>query len=493
LRSSMPLAIYNTLTRSKEPFQPQDPQRVTIYVCGPTVYDSPHIGHAKSYIAFDIVVRYLRHRGYDVLYVQNITDVGHLTDDADEGEDKIAKRAAQRRVEPMQLVETYTREYFAAMDQLNVLRPDISPRASGHIPEMLDLIRRLLEEGHAYEADGNVYFDVASYPEYGKLSGRSLEEQETSGRVAPGEGKRDPADFALWKRAEAGHIMRWPSPWGVGYPGWHIECSAMSMKYLGETLDIHGAGVDNLFPHNEDEIAQSEAATQRPFVRTWMHNGTVLVGGEKMSKSKGNFTTIGEAIERYGANLLRFYILNSHYRSPTDYSETTMGDAARAWERIRTADQNVERALGLPAAAGDDTGAAALRERTEALREGLLAAMDDDFNTPAALARVFELTTELNRFIAERPAGLAPAGREALESARQAMRDWLDLLGLRLEAPAATDDLSPQLVDLLLELRQNARQAKDFAAADRIRQRLGEIGVIVEDRPSRQVAPSGRS
>src|SRR5437763_972293 len=297
----MSLTIYNTLTRRKEPFEPREENRVSMYVCGPTVYDYPHIGHAKSYIAFDLVVRYLRHLGYDLLYVQNITDVGHLTDDADEGENKIQKRARLRRLEPMALVETFTREYFAAMDALNVLRPDISPRASGHIPEMIELIRRLIESGHAYEAEGNVYFDAASFPEYGKLSRRRIEEQEASGRVEVGAGKRGAADFALWKAADAEHLMRWPSPWGWGYPGWHIECSAMSMKYLGETLDIHGAGVDNLFPHNEDEVAQSEAATRRPFVRFWMHNGSVLVGGEKMSKSKGNFTTIADAIEQYGA------------------------------------------------------------------------------------------------------------------------------------------------------------------------------------------------
>ena len=331
----MALKIYNTLTREKEPFEPLVPDRVNMYVCGPTVYDSPHIGHAKASVSFDIVVRYLRHLGYDVLYVQNITDVGHLTDEGDDGEDKIELRARQRRVEPMQLVETYTREYFKAMDALNCLRPDISPRASGHIPEILELIQRLIESGCAYEAGGSVYFDVSSYPEYGKLSNRRLEEQEAGARVEIAAGKRDPADFALWKRADPGHIMRWNTPWGPGFPGWHIECSAMSMKYLGATLDIHGAGVDNVFPHNEDEIAQSECATHQPFVRYWMHNGSLMINGVKMSKSLGNFLTVEEAIEQYGAARLRYFLLSSHYRSRQDFSPEAIESSGRALEGLQ--------------------------------------------------------------------------------------------------------------------------------------------------------------
>ncbi|MBM3458808.1 MAG: cysteine--tRNA ligase, partial [Armatimonadetes bacterium] len=347
----MSLRIFNTLTREKAPFVPLHPGRVNIYVCGPTVYDYPHIGHAKTYVSFDVVVRYLRHLGNDVLYVQNITDVGHLTDDADQGEDKIGKRAAERQVQPMQLVETYTREFFSAMDALNCLRPDISPRATGHVPEMIALIERLLEEGHAYESEGNVYFDVGSFREYGKLSRRRLEEQEASGRIEAGAGKRNPADFALWKSAaNTNHVMRWNSPWGIGFPGWHIECSAMAMKYLGETLDLHGAGVDNLFPHNEDEMAQSECATHAPFVRCWMHNGTVLVGGEKMSKSKGNFKTVDEEVERFGAPALRFWVVSSHYRSPIDYTDESVLEAARSVERFQLTLTAVDRYLSLPLA-----------------------------------------------------------------------------------------------------------------------------------------------
>jgi cysteinyl-tRNA synthetase len=480
----MALSIYNTLTRRKEPFEPVHEGRVNIYVCGPTVYDSPHIGHAKSYVSYDIVVRYLRHLGYDVLYVQNITDVGHLTDDADEGEDKVARRARERRVEPMALVETYTREYFAAMDQLNVLRPDISPRASGHIPEMIALIERLIEQDHAYLADGNVYFDVASFAGYGKLSRRRLEEQEASGRIEIGAGKRGAADFALWKKAEPSHLMKWPSPWGVGFPGWHIECSAMAMKYLGTTLDLHGAGVDNLFPHNEDEVAQSEAATHVPFVRTWMHNGSVLVNGEKMSKSKGNFTTIQAAIDRYGAPLVRFYVVNSHYRSPMDYSDDAMKEAGRAWERLEVALQNASRYEGLPPGADNPAEAARLAERTQALRADFHAAMADDFNTPGALAAVFELTREINRVAGGGAAQAAPDSVAAVAGARAEMRSLLAILGLGLQAPAAqAGDLTPGLMDLLLDLRQEARSARDFKTSDQIRERLNAIGITVEDRP----------
>jgi cysteinyl-tRNA synthetase len=481
----MALTIYNTLTRQKEPFTPGEGGRVGMYACGPTVYDYPHVGHAKSYIAFDIVVRYLRHLGYDVLYVQNITDVGHLTDDADAGEDKILERARQRRVEPMALVETYTREYFAAMDQLNVLRPDISPRASGHIPEMIQLIEQLIAGGHAYVAEGNVYFDVASFPQYGKLSRRRLEEQEASGRVEAAPGKRGPADFALWKAAGPEHLMRWPSPWGWGYPGWHIECSAMSMKYLGETVDVHGAGVDNLFPHNEDEIAQSEAATHRPFVRYWLHNGSVRVDGEKMSKSKGNFTTIGDAIEKHGAMLLRFYLLNSHYRSPTDLSDEGVTQAKKAWENLQNSDREAERYLRLPRQEGAGGGdVPRLTEATETARAEFLAGMDDDFNTPAALAAVFGLSREINRFVNESGPASTAEGAAAVKSARRELRELLAILGLELpREEERRDDLSPGLMALILDMRQAARDRKDFAAADQIRARLADLGIVVEDRP----------
>ena len=480
----MALRIYNTLTREKDDFEPVHPGHVNLYVCGPTVYDYPHMGHAKTYVAFDAVVRYLRYRGYDVLYVRNITDVGHLIGDADEGESKIEKRARERSVEPMALVETFTHEFFKALDALGCLRPDISPRATGHIPEMIELTQRLIDEGHAYVADGNVYFDVESFREYGKLSRRRVDDQEASGRIEPGSGKRSPQDFALWKSAEGtGHLMRWKSPWSEGFPGWHIECSAMAMKYLGETLDIHGAGVDILFPHNEDEIAQSECATHRPFSRYWMHSGTLKVNGEKMSKSKGNFLTVGDEVEKWGAPLLRFWLLSHHYRSPVDYTEESLQDAGRGLERLRIAMQNAERYLGLQLSEGADA-AGDLQGGVEAHRAKFVEAMDDDFNTPAAVAALFGLATEMNR-VTGSAASRTAEGTAAVTAARDMLKELGSVLALDL-VPADTtteDDLTAPLMDLVLRARQALRKAKDYAGADELRNRLNELGIIVEDRP----------
>ena len=325
----MPLHLYNTLTRKKEQFIPLEEGKVKMYVCGPTVYGLSHLGHAKTYVSFDVILRYLRYCNYKVLYVQNITDVGHLTDDADEGEDKIVKQAKKDKLHPMQVVEMYTREYFADMDALNILRPDISPRATGHIPEQIEMVQQLIEKGFAYEVNGSVYFDVSKDKEYGKLSGRTLEEAESGTRVNVKSEKRNPADFALWKKAEPNHIMQWNSPWGKGFPGWHLECSAMSMKYLGETFDIHGGGMDNQFPHHECEIAQSECATQKPFVKYWLHNNLVTVNGKKMGKSLGNFITLKDIFKKYDPLVIRFFILQSHYRSTLDFSEQALEGAAK--------------------------------------------------------------------------------------------------------------------------------------------------------------------
>ena len=310
----MPLKVFNTLTRTKEDFVPLRPGRVGMYVCGPTVYGHSHLGHAKSYISFDVILRFLRHSGYTVLYVQNITDVGHLTDDADEGEDKLAKQSRLEFVHPMQVAETYTRSYFEDMDALNIVRADIAPRASGHITEQLSMILRLVESGFAYEVDGSVYFDVTRFRDYGKLSGRRIDEQEAGARVEINPAKKHPGDFALWKKAEKGHIMRWPSPWGEGFPGWHIECSAMSMKYLGESFDIHGGGLENQFPHHECEIAQSEAYSGKPYVKYWLHNNMVTVDGRKMGKSLGNFLTLKDAFKKWQPEVIRFFVQRSRAR-----------------------------------------------------------------------------------------------------------------------------------------------------------------------------------
>ncbi|MFW6457384.1 MAG: cysteine--tRNA ligase, partial [Planctomycetota bacterium] len=335
------LKVYNSRNRKKEKFEPLRENFVGIYVCGPTVYGDSHIGHAKSYVSFDVIVRYLRFLGYTVRYVQNITDVGHLTDDADEGDDKVGEKAREMGLEPMEVAERYTRSYFEDMDALNVKRPDICPRASGHIPEQIEMVRKLIENGHAYEVEGNVYYDVSSFDDYGKLSGRNLEEMEEGGRLEQREEKRNPADFALWKKAEGGHLMNWPSPWSEGYPGWHAECTAMGLKYLGPTLDIHGGGIENIFPHHEDEVAQAEGVTGETFALYWLHNNMVTVNGRKMGKSLGNFITLKDAFageppleEPIRPMVLRYFILNSHYRKPLDFSAEALKGARKGLERI---------------------------------------------------------------------------------------------------------------------------------------------------------------
>lgn len=479
----MAIVVYNYLTRRKEEFKPIHEGYVGIYVCGPTIYDHAHIGHAKAYVSFDTIVRYLRFRGYQVRYVQNITDVGHLTDDADEGEDKIVKRARKDRVEPMELVETYMRSYFEDMDALNVVRPNISPRPSCHITEQIGLIELLLERGHAYEVNGSVYFDVSSWPEYGKLSGRRLEEQEEGARVAVNPEKKHPADFALWKRAERGHLLRWPSPWGWGYPGWHIECSVMATKYLGQPFDIHGGGLENIFPHNECEIAQIEAATGKPFCNYWLLNNMVTVNGVKMGKSLGNAIPIKEMLTRYRPMTLRFFILSSHYRSPTDFSETALDAADRGLERL-TGTVSLVRARLQTAPDGDvDAEWAA---RLEDYRARFIEAMDDDFNTPRAIAALFDLSREVNALLnSGQP--VSRATLEAIHNLYQTLGG--QALGLIFDEPvrgdmaSARDTLVEGLMQILIDLRHQARQARNWAAADAIRDRLAELGIVLEDGP----------
>ena len=473
----MALKIYNTLTRKKEPFVPLREGEVGMYVCGPTVYDHAHIGHAKTYVSFDAVVRYLRYSGYNVLNIQNITDVGHLTDDADAGEDKIAKRAAQRHVEPMALVEMYMRSYFEDMDALNVARPDISPRASGHIPEQIELVRRLIEKGHAYEANGSVYFSVASFPAYGKLSGRRPEAQRECTRVGVNPEKQDAADFALWKRAEPGHILRWPSPWGAGFPGWHAECSAMAMKYIGETLDIHGGGLDNVFPHHECEIAQSEAATGKPFVRYWMHNNMVTVDGVRMGKSLGNFVTIKDALKRFPPMAVRFFVLSSHYRSPLDFSEEALSAAERGLDRLYAAIREV-RARMKEAEPGETDGA--FMEKLKATKAAFLEAMDDDFNTAGAVGVLFDLTRTVNTLLRSGQT-IHPQTWVAIDALYTELGG--DILGIVPETfeEAEQGDLEESLMDLLIDVREELRKARQWALSDTIRERLSGIGVVLED------------
>jgi cysteinyl-tRNA synthetase len=479
----MALMVYNYLTRRKEEFKPIHEGLVGVYVCGPTIYDHAHVGHAKVYISFDTIVRYLRYLGHNVRYVQNITDVGHLTDDADEGEDKILKRAARDRLEPMELVETYMRSYFEDMDSLNVVRPDISPRPSCHISEQLQLVETLLEKGHAYEGNGSVYFDVSSWPAYGKLSGRSVEDQEEGARVAINPDKRHPADFALWKKAERGHIMRWPSPWGWGYPGWHAECSVMATKYLGQPFDIHGGGLENMFPHNECEIAQSEAATGETFCNYWLLNNMVTVDGVKMGKSLGNAIYVKELLERHGSMTIRFFVLSSHYRSVTDFGEDALEAAGRGLGRLDGTLASVHDQLR--AAEGDQLDAG-WASKLDAHKARFEEAMDDDFNTPRAVAVLFDLSREVNTLLNSGQ----PVSRATLEAIDRLYASLgSEVLGIRFDrqatggAAADQADLLDGLVRMLIDIRQEARQAHDWAKADDIRDRLAEMGIALEDGP----------
>jgi len=471
----MTLQLYNSLTRKKEPFEPLHEGFVGIYVCGPTVYDDAHVGHGKTYVNFDVVVRYFRYLGYQVRYVQNITDVGHLLDT---GEDRILKGARRERVEPMEVVERFTRRYFEDMDALNVARPDISPRASGHVPEQIELVKQLLAKGYAYEADGSVYFDVPKWPDYGKLSGRKVEDLREGTRAEVRNEKRHPADFALWRRAEPEHIMRWPSPWGWGFPGWHAECSAMATKYLGQPFDVHAGGLENKFPHHECEIAQSEAAHDEPFARYWLHNGMLMIRGEEMHKSLGNFITLRRAYEKYDPMALRLFILSAHYRSPLDFTVEAMQAATSGLERLQ--DVVAEVRWRLPRAP-EGEAAPATTEMLEGYRQRFEQAMNDDFNTPQALAAIFDLTREVNSLWTA--ADLTQGDLEAMEEVYRHLAG--DVLGLDLERlPAAGEgDLVEGLIQALVDLRQEYREAKDWAQSDALRARLAELGVELLDGP----------
>ena len=472
----MTISVYNTLSRTKEVFTPREPGPVHMYVCGPTVYDHAHLGHAKTYVNFDMIVRYLRYSGFKVRYVQNITDVGHILDT---GEDRILKGAARERIEPMEVVEKYARSYFADMAALGVLPPDISPRASAHVPEQIEMIKVLLAKGHAYEVNGSVYFDVRSYPDYGKLSGRRLEELEEGARVAVRDDKRNPEDFALWKLAEPAHILRWPSPWGWGFPGWHIECSAMSLKYLGNGFDIHGGGIDNIFPHNECEIAQAEAATDEQFARYWLLGGSLTVDGVKMSKSLGNFTTMKDLLKKYKPEALRIFILSGHYRNPIDFSDAALEGASKGWERLAAPALAVrERLRSAPATSPADQAAADVAAET---KRRSLEALDDDFNAPMAVAALFDYAREVNKLLTAE-AGLGQAGLEALDTVyREIGGEVLGIIPAQAAGGAANAERESGLIRLLIELRAQARARKDFAQADTIRDQAKALGVVLED------------
>ncbi len=478
----MSLRIFNVLGREKQDFQPINEGSVGMYVCGPTVYEHSHLGHAKTYVSFDVVARYLRFRGYDLLYVQNITDVGHLR--ANE-EDRVLVRAAQLNAKPMQIVETYARSYFEDMDALGVLRPDISPRASGHVPEQIEMIEALIAKGHAYAVDGNVYFDVLSDADYGKLSNRRVDEQQDESRDLVGSGKRHPVDFALWKRAEPEHILRWNSPWGVGFPGWHIECSAMAKKYLGANFDIHGGGIDNIYPHNENEIAQSECANDTGFANYWMLTGSlnVLDPDEgipvKMSKSLGNYITIKDALKDYRPGELRYFILTSHYSNPVVYSEEALVSAKAGWERLMNARRLVQQRMN---SAEDDTAGDGFGERLTQARSEFCQVMDDDFNSPRGIAVLQNLTRDVNSLLnSDVEVGLGTL-RAIDETYGSLGGDALGLLGSDHQGRGSDAQREAALIDMLIVMRAQARAERDYARSDAIRDQLAGLGITLEDR-----------
>ncbi|MFM2156636.1 MAG: hypothetical protein RL516_1385 [Bacteroidota bacterium] len=478
-----PLYITNSLTRQKENFIPINAPFVGLYVCGPTVYGEAHLGHARPYITFDVLYRYLSHLGYKVRYVRNITDVGHLENDADEGEDKIAKKARLEQLEPMEVVELYTGSFHESMRELNNNAPSIEPRASGHIIEQIEMIKKIIANGYAYESNGSVYFDVINYSasnDYGKLSGRVIEEliagagnerRELEGQSE----KRNPADFALWKKASSEHIMRWPSPWSDGFPGWHIECSAMSSKYLGDTFDIHGGGMDLLFPHHESEIAQSKGSCGKAPVKYWMHNNMITINGQKMGKSLGNFITLKQfftgdhkLIEKaYSPMAIRFFILQAHYRSTLDFSNEGLLAAEKAFQRIINAIDTLEK---LNPSASSTSSVSELEQKC-------FDAMNDDLNTAIVLSHLFEAV----RIINSANAGTESLTETDIDKLKSLMNLFVfDILGLKREEKISDDD-TDGLMKLLLSIRAQAKANKDFATSDQIRDELIKLNFTIKD------------
>ncbi len=459
----MGLRVYNTLTRKKEPFETLQPNKVSMYVCGPTVYDEAHVGHAMSSVVFDIIRRYLEYRGYEVHHVMNYTDV----------DDKIIKRANETDQDPFELAERLIENYVRHLDSLNVLQAQVNPQATQVIDKIIALNESLIGKGYAYPVNGDVYFRVSKFGDYGKLSRRQQEEQQPGARIEVDERKENPLDFALWKSAKPGEPA-WESPWGSGRPGWHIECSAMSLHFLGEQIDIHGGGNDLIFPHHENEIAQSESLTGRPFARYWIHNGMLQLAGEKMSKSIGNLITIDQFLQEHPADVFRMIILNSSYRSPLTFNEEVIEQAEKAWKRLLMAVQPPGPAVN-SADASPEPLAAALQEQLEATRRGFLQAMDDDFNTAGALGHLFDLVRAINH---ARDAG---AGSVVLEPAQDTLRELAGILGLTLQSPLYEDKPAARFVDLLIEVREALRKEKNWALADSIRDGLSRLGVEVED------------
>ncbi|MGV8082134.1 MAG: cysteine--tRNA ligase [Coriobacteriia bacterium] len=491
------MRIFNSLTRTKEEFVPREPGKVSMYVCGPTVYNYIHIGNARTFLSFDVIRRYLMYRGFDVRFVQNITDV----------DDKIINRAREENRTPAEVAEQYTEAFIADMHALGVLDPTVRPKATETIPQMVATIERLIAKGHAYVSDGDVYFSVRSFPSYGCLSGRNIDEMQTQARVEPGERKRDPLDFALWKAAKPGE-PQWQSPWGWGRPGWHIECSVMSELELGLPFDIHGGGSDLMFPHHENEIAQAEAASDVAFACYWLHGGMLQINSEKMSKSLGNFTLAHDVIARYPVPVIRLLMLQTHYRSSLDFSDSRLDETTSAYERLENLVRNLRWARTAPAAEGgrgsgngaDETALGELRTAIREAEDKFEAEMDDDFNTAGALAAIFELARVANAFLAEHQSALAQADLQVLAEAEDAVTRLLGVLGVEIGGEKAVayppevlalardvagyegDDIEAAL-DALLGARAEARAAKDWPRADAVRNGLAGLGFVIEDTP----------
>jgi cysteinyl-tRNA synthetase len=477
------LILYNTLSRSKEIFTPLVPGKAGMYVCGPTVYSHAHLGHARPAITFDLLYRTLQHLGLKVRYVRNITDVGHLEDEAEEtGEDKIAKKARLEQLEPMEVVQKYLNTFHRNMSNLNTLSPDIEPRASGHIIEQLIMIDLLMEKGFAYEVNGSVYFDVLKYASeyhYGILSGRNLDETLSNTRQLDGQAeKRNPFDFALWKKAAPEHIMRWPSKWSEGFPGWHLECSAMSTKYLGEIFDIHGGGMDLVFPHHESEIAQSTAALGHPTVRYWIHNNMITINGQKMARSLGNFITLDELfsgnhpmlVQAFSPMTIRFFILQAHYRSTLDFSNEALQAAGKGLEKLMKATLLIDKLKSSSSSSVD----------ISELEQNCMSAINDDLNSPVLIAHLFDGVRTINSVYD----GSATITADDLERLKKLFHTYVfDILGLKVEdAAGSQSDMVTNLVELALQIRTNAKNNKDWTTSDYIRNELARIGISVKDR-----------
>ena len=472
----MALKIYNTFSKTKEDFIPLNPPYVGMYVCGPTVYGHSHLGHGRSYVIFDVMYRYLEYKGYKTRYVQNITDVGHLVGDRDAGEDKIQKQAKLEKLEPVEIAYKYEVSYFNDMDKLNILRPSISCRATGHIPEMLELIEGLIKKGNAYVTPaGNVYFDVRTFPDYGKLSGRSIEEAIDGERIENAKDKKNKEDFALWKKADSNHIMQWDSPWGRGYPGWHIECSVMSTKYLGETFDIHGGGLENSFPHHECEIAQSEAYTGKQFVKYFVHHNMLTVNGTKMGKSLGNFIILKDLFAKVEPMVLRFYILQGHYRSPLDFTDEALNAAKSGFERMKNSIFSLKKAVNVKNIVISQNFS-----DVDKLKNDFIEAIDDDFNTPIAISIIYEILKLSNTEILKQTPDY-----QKLTYINNIIEDFTEkILGFTFESKDSESKIDDKLIELLIDLRNSYKQEKNYKMSDKIRDDLKNLGITLKDSPS---------